>query len=252
MGPTIALVGKLLQAKTVVFYDTEMAKITNWFTYPLADYVCTPECYQGSAGKNQVRYAGYHELTYLHPSRFRPDESVLEEAGLAAGNRFFIVRFVSWEASHDIQEKGLGCEQKMKLVKLLSDNGRVFISSEAPLPKELEQYSLRIPVSRIHHLMAYASLLVGESATMASESAVLGIPAVFISKTSRGYIDDQQKRYDLVHYFTDKQQEEAMAYIQKLIEDKDLRANSAEAHKRLLAQHVDVTSWMINFFEKKA
>ena len=35
------------------------------------------------------------------------------------------------------------------------------------------------------------------SATMASECAVLGVPSVYVAKTSRGYIDEQAARYDL-------------------------------------------------------
>ena len=42
MGPTIALAGKALPSRTVIFYDTEMARATNRFAYPLADLVCTP------------------------------------------------------------------------------------------------------------------------------------------------------------------------------------------------------------------
>ena len=34
MGPSIALAGRALTARTVIFYDTEMARITNWFAYP--------------------------------------------------------------------------------------------------------------------------------------------------------------------------------------------------------------------------
>src|SRR5689334_17420034 len=50
MGPSIASVGRLRRllrgdrARIVVFYDTEMAALTNSFVYPLADYVCTADC----------------------------------------------------------------------------------------------------------------------------------------------------------------------------------------------------------------
>jgi hypothetical protein len=74
-GPSIALVGRLRRmigdpVRTAIFYDTEMATITNSFAYPLADYVCTPECYQAAVRGHHIRYPGYHELAYLHPRRF--------------------------------------------------------------------------------------------------------------------------------------------------------------------------------------
>jgi len=251
MGPTIAVVGRLLSSKTVIFYDTEFARSTNWFAYPLADYVCTPECYQGSAGTHQVRYPGYHELAYLHPSRFTPDPSIREEAGLKQQETLFLMRFVSWEASHDVGEKGLSYANKLKLARILSARGRLFISSEGELPDELKPYGLPIPIHRVHHLMAQASLLVGESATMASECAVLGVPAVFISKTSRGYIDDEQRRYGLVQHYTHQQQNEAIAAVESMVGDPHLAERASQARQKLLAERIDVTAWMIDFFSER-
>ncbi|MFP3938911.1 MAG: DUF354 domain-containing protein, partial [Thermoanaerobaculia bacterium] len=188
MGPTIALAGKTLPgARTVIFYDTEMARVTNRFAYPLADVVCTPECYQGTVPSRtrHVRYPGYHELAYLHPRRFRPDPEVLVEHGLDPGEPLYVVRFVAWAASHDTGESGFSTAGRRRLVDLLAPRGRVVVSSEAPLPEDLEPYRLRLPPQHVHHLLAEARLLVGESATMASEAAVLGTPAVFLSSTGR-------------------------------------------------------------------
>jgi len=50
----------------------------------------------------------------------------------------------------------------------------------------------------IHHVMANCSGFFGESATMASECAVLGVPAVYAANTGRGYTDEQETRYGLV------------------------------------------------------
>ena len=251
MGPTIAVAGRLLPSKTVIFYDTEFARISNWFAYPLADYVCTPECYQGSAGIHQIRYPGYHELAYLHPNRFTPSRTIRDEIGLNQDERLFIMRFVSWEASHDVGEQGLSYDNKLRLVEILSSRGRLFISSEAELPEELKPYRLPLPVHRVHHLMAQASLLVGESATMASECAALGVPAVFISKTSRGYIDDEQARYGLAYHYTHEQQEEAIAAVEAMVDDPRLAEKAFQARKKLLDERIDVTAWMIEFFERR-
>ncbi len=252
MGPTIALAGKCLSARTVIFYDTEMAKITNRFAYPLADRVCTPDCYQGSAGRHHVRYPGYHELAYLHPARFAPDPSILERHGIRLDAPLFFVRFVSWEASHDSGEKGFSLEGKRRLVRRLAERGRVLISSESPLPEEFEPYRFDAPVELVHHVLAYVHLLVGESATMASEAAVLGTHALFISKTGRGYTDEQEARYGLVHHYTHTQDREAMDKIEELLAHPDLKADAAERRERLLSEKTDVTAWMIDYFERGA
>jgi predicted glycosyltransferase len=252
MGPTIALAGKALPSRTVIFYDTEMARATNRFAYPLADVVCTPECYQGRVPTRHVRYPGYHELAYLHPARFRPDPALLAEHGLGGEEPLYVVRFVAWAASHDAGESGFSPAGKRRLVALLAERGRVVISSEAPLPDDLEPYRLRLPPERVHHLLAAARLLAGESATMASEAAVLGTPAVFVSTTGRGYTDEQERRYGLVHNFTPGQEAEALARVAELADRPDLEADAAERRRRLLAERIDVTAWMVDFFESGA
>jgi uncharacterized protein len=248
MGPSIAVAGRLRRVPAVVFYDTEFARQTNWFTYPLADRVCTPDCYQGRVRGRHVRYAGYHELAYLHPARFQPDARRLAGFGVKAGEPFTVVRFVSWQAVHDRKEKGLTSGQKRDLVGRLQQRGRVLLSSESPLPPDLAPLRLTGPVEDVHHLMAHAQLVVGESATMSSEAAVLGVPAVFIATTGRGYTDDEERRYGLVRHFTEDGYDEAMATAEKLLAD-DPRGFGATARLRLLAEKIDVTGWMVDHFE---
>jgi predicted glycosyltransferase len=257
MGPSIALVGRLRRlmgdpVRTAIFYDTEMAAITNWFAYPLADYVCTPECYQAPVRGHHIRYPGYHELAYLHPDRFTPDPAVIRQAGIDPSQRYFVVRFVSYAASHDLGTAGISAERKIALIRLLAKRGRVVISSEAPLPAELEPYRLAIPAAAIHHILAGATLLVGESATMASECAVLGVPAVYISPVGRGYTDEEETRYGLVTNFTAARfKSDWLARVEKLADDPLLASRAREARARLLAEKVDTTRWMIDFFERE-
>jgi uncharacterized protein len=248
MGPSIAVAGALRRVPAVVFYDTEFARQTNWFVYPLAHSVCTPDCYQGTVRGRHVTYAGYHELAYLHPTRFEPDPARLTPFGVRPGEPFTVVRFVSWEAVHDRREAGLAAAQKRGLVDVLRRHGRVLLSSEAPLPPDLAPYQLTGPVEDVHHLLAHAQLVVGESATMSSEAAVLGVPAVFIATTGRGYTDDEEQRYGLVRHFTEDRYEEAIATAEKLLAD-DPRDFGSRARQQLLAEKIDVTAWMVAYFE---
>jgi predicted glycosyltransferase len=93
-GPAIALAGKLRRKPAVVFYDTEFAVHTNTWVYPLATSVVTPDSYQGRVRGRHLTYAGYHELAYLHPARFTPDERKLDAFGVRPDDAFSIVRFV--------------------------------------------------------------------------------------------------------------------------------------------------------------
>ncbi len=258
MGPSIATVGRLRRlvgrdrARIAIFYDTEIAKLTNAFAYPLADYVCTPDCYQGKVNGTHVRYAGYHELAYLHPNRFTPDKDVVRRAGIDPDSTYFLVRFVSYEASHDLGSSGLGLERKVALVRALAEHGRVLVSSEGPLPVELEPFRVQIPAKDIHHVLAFARLLVGESATMASECAVLGVPAIYVSPLGRGYTDEEETRYGLVRNFTgDRFGDDFVEVARQMAVDPGVPLAARGARERLLADKVDVTAWMLEFFERE-
>jgi predicted glycosyltransferase len=154
---------------------------------------------------------------------------------------------VSWQAVHDRQERGLSVKQKRHLIELLQRRGRVLISAEAPLTPDLADLAVRGPVEQIHHLIAHARLVVGESATMSSEAAVLGVPAVFIATTGRGYTDDEERRYGLVRHFTENQYDMALSAIDEILAKPALAWQAAR--QRLLDEKIDVTAWMTDYFE---
>jgi predicted glycosyltransferase len=253
MGISIASVGKRLRIPSYVFYDTENATVSNWLTFPRATEVITPRCYQKKVKGNHLTYAGYHELAYLHPARFTPDPAIRRALGLSEGERFALVRFVSWGASHDFFQRGFSQEGKRRLVTLLQARRRVFISAEGPLPPDLEPLRLSLPPILIHHAIAAADLLVGESATMASEAAVLGVPALFCSPVGRGYTDEEESRYGLVR--NARREPQAFRAVEEILERCDTpraRAEWAQARARLLADNVDVTAWMLDHLGVRA
>jgi len=247
-GAFIVHVGKLLGIKTVVFYDTEHAKISNTITYPFASYICTPSCYLFDLGKKHVRYEGYQELAYLHPDYFKPNPSVLEEAGISPDEKFFVVRFISWASSHDMGQAGFSYEDKLRLVTELAKEGRVIITSESPLPAALEPFRLSISPTKMHDLLYYAHLYIGESATMASESAILGTPSIHVNTTpAYGYIKELVEKYGLVYRFVHSEQ--AIAKALAIAADSDYQAGKTAQHQQLLLDKIDVTAWVVEFVE---
>jgi hypothetical protein len=243
-------VGRVLGVPTIVFYDTEIATLTNRYVYPLADAVCTPACYQASAGPRHVRYRGYQELAYLHPARFTPDPTVLQPLGLSEQTPYVLVRTVAWASHHDIGQRGF--HDPRALVRRLSAYGQVAITAEGPLHPDLEPHRLRIAPHLIHHVMALARLYVGESATMASEAAVLGVPAIFVSTTRRCYTDEQEHRYGLTFTYSDRAtaQVGALARAEELLASPGVPALWQQKRTRLLRECVDVTAWIIDFVRR--
>lgn len=246
-GTFIVHVAKLMGVKTIVFTDTEHAKLSNSITFPFATWICTPNCYLDDLGDKQVRYNGYQELAYLHPNYFQPNPEVLKRVGLDEGERFFILRFVSWGASHDVGHKGLSENYRYDLVKKLSKFGKVLTTSEAELPKTSALHKILIPPEFMHDLLFYASLYIGEGATMASEAAILGTPSIYASTIKLGYLNELEQHYHLVHRF--EKNEEAVTKAVAIASRNELPPNYLNHHINLLQDKADVTRWMVDFVE---
>ncbi len=197
-GIFVAQVGAVARIPSLVFYDTENARLQNRLTYPFASLVAAPRCYEAWLPRRSLRYAGYHELSYLHPARFTPDRDIALANGLDPVRDTFLIRLVAWKANHDVGERGWDSSLLEAVINHLSHRGKVIISAESPLPERFQHLTYRGDPFQIHHLMAYCRLHIGESATMASESAVLGVPAIYAARTGRGYTNEQERLYGLV------------------------------------------------------
>jgi len=177
-SPYAAILSKFLRIKTLVLPDSEVVTFNNYFVIPVSNYVLTPTYYELKHGHNHYFVRGFFENSYLHPSYFQPDLDVLDELGVTPDQPFCILRFVGWFANHDKGKSGFSDSQKCELVSLLLKNYKVFISSEGPLPSEIEKYRLSIQAKSLHSILHYASLYIGDSQSMATEAALLGTPAI--------------------------------------------------------------------------
>jgi len=243
--PSITHAAKLLNASSIIFTDTENATLQNLLAFPFADRICTPESYKDDIGEKQVRYPGYHELAYLHPNRFEPDPSVLEEADIGPDDRFAILRIVSWDAAHDVGDSGF--DNVVDVVDRLENAGvEVRITAEKDVPAAIEEKQVSIPPDRIHDLMAYADLYIGESATMATESAVLGTPGVLVSSIRTGYTHELEDEYQLLFGYGGEDRQ--YKGIQKAIEILEDYEHSLWTDRRetLLSEKVDTTECIVD------
>ncbi|MBX0295758.1 DUF354 domain-containing protein [Haloarcula nitratireducens] len=218
-GVTAAHTAAVVGAESVVFTDTEHATLINKITHPVADYVATPTCYTEDAGDNQVTYPSYHELAYLHPDRFEPDTSAFEDLRVDPDEKFVVVRLSAWDSSHDVGASGVR-DIHDAVDRLEATGATVLITSEVPLPDDLERCRTLVPPEEIHQLLAHADLFIGEGATMASESAVLGTPAVYMNSLTMGYTDELEAEYDLLWNFNeDDEQDAALERAVAILED---------------------------------
>jgi len=139
-----------------------------------------------------------------------------------------------------------GVKNLREVIAALSSYGRVVLSSEKTLPPDLQALTLRGPRQNMLHLQAFARLFLGESATMASECSMLGVPAIFLSTSRRGYIDEQQNRYEMAFSYNDPEtgQAQALAKARELLEDPETPARWQAKRERMLAELIDVTAFI--------
>ena len=249
-SPYAAHVSRMLRKPHITFADTEHASLVMKLTFPFTDVICTPSCFKKDLGPKQIRYNGYHELAYLHPNYFTPDPSVLDELGLKESERFIIIRFVAWDASHDVGHKGISMELRRRFVSELDKYGRVLITSENELPAEFELYRVKVAPEKMHDLLYYAALYVGEGGTMATEAAVLGTPSVYISSLigSMGNFEELETKYDLMQAFIEP--DDALEAIHNILSDENSKSIWQKRREILLSEKIDVTKFMTEFIEK--
>lgn len=237
----------VLRRPCINFEDTEHETGQIALFLPFVTCVCTPSCFRGDLGPKQVRFRGYLELAHLHPNRFVPDPSVLREAGLAETDTFTIVRFVAWGATHDLGHHGI--TDKVGFVRALEQYGRVIITSEGDLPPELRPNQMKIPPEKIHHLLSYATLYVGEGGTMAAEAAVLGTPSLYVSTLAgtMGNFIELEETYGLLFSFQNP--DAALEKAVEILRNTNSKEQWKAKRERMLIDKIDVTAFMVRLVE---
>jgi predicted glycosyltransferase len=239
----------MLRAPNLVFTDSEHQAFNHRIAHPFATRIYTPECFWKDLGPKQVRYRGYHELAYLHPSRFEPDERALELLGHDPGS-YIVLRTSAWNTLHDVGQAGLGSTLD-EFVERAQRHGPVVIVPEGrSLPERWEHLRLRVPPHRFHDVLAFAKLVVTEGASTASECACLGVRAVYVNSIELGYLKEQADRYGLIHDF--RHPEPALAHTLRLLESGASASDLREARARLVDEHIDVTRFVADEVERRA
>ncbi len=225
----------------IAFIDTEHRRLLDYVTLPFAQVKLTPRAYGRHLGRLHYRYAGNHEMAYCHPQRFAAQADIRSLLGLEADDSFVLLRFVAWSAFHDVGLLGISLALKQQLIDEIEKDRRVFISSEAPLPPELQHYQLNVPPDRIHDVLYYADAYIGEGGTMASEAACLGTPAVYINALPLGYCQEEAQAGLLRHY--DNISSHDIADIAAVSRTQQFR----QRHEKFIRSCDDVTAVLAQF-----
>jgi hypothetical protein len=250
-NPYTAHVSTVLKIPSITFTDSEPVPIADYLTFPFTSVILTPTTFRKRIPRKHVIVDSYKELAYLHPDVYTPDPTILEQLRVKPGERYIVMRFVSWEASHDVAGGGFSNEDKVKLVESLKGKVRIVISGEKELPSELRQYGMRVPPHRFHDMIAFSTMLVTDSQTVTTEAACLGVPVVrcnsFVGEDDMGNFIELEKKYGLIFSF--QKSADAITKAGKLLDDPDLKPEWRERRNRMLNEKVNMTEYLVDMIE---
>lgn len=220
-------------------------------SYPWASEIISPTvCKNGKWEKKSVKYNGYHELAYLHPNHFTPDRKKVEKY-FCSDEPYFILRFARLKAHHDSGVTGIDTRIALQLLDILKPYGKIYITSEIELAKELERYRMEINPLDIHHVLAFAKMYIGDSQTMAAEAGVLGTPFIryndFVGKI--GYLDELENKYLLGYGIKPNNEKDLFEKVTKIASDSDFKTNHQINREKMLSEKIDFAKFLIWFIE---
>ena len=237
----------------VCWEDTETATFNYRFSMWRIDCLLLIDSYYREIKENKVlRFDGYKELAYLHPSIFKLDPSVLSELGLSKDDTIVLMRFSALHAMHDLGLRSEAVSNDnliLRFIQRIEDeyDAKVFISvTERDLDERFEKYKLKLHPNKYVHLLSYCSLYLGEGTTTASEAGVLGVPWIVVRNKPLGYLNDQENKYKLGYRLDNL--EEAFAKSEIILKNKENKLLYEERQKRMISDKINVPrylSWFI-------
>lgn len=246
---------KLLGIKTVSVFEDDLYifPVYSKIFVPFLNHQICPESCNAAQWEHHPKTIKYHanqELAYLRPQYFQPDYNKVK-AIFQEGKMNFFIRFAKLTAWHDENATGITDKLALKIIQLLEPYGSVHLSSERPLPPELEPYRVKVKASDILDVLYYADLYLGDSQTMTAEAAVLGTPSLrfndFVGKL--GYLEELENKYHLTYGIPTNQPEELLNRIKKLVETPELKNTWKVKREKLLNETIDPTRFLVWFFE---
>ena len=200
---------------------------------------------------------------------------------------YFILRFASLNAHHDSGIKGINTEIAQRLIDILENSGsacslspssgnklvplstnspstnsnsgnkpRIYITSERPLEPQFEKYRIKINPLDMHHVMAFASLYIGDSQTMAAEAGVLGVPFVrfndFVGRI--GYLRELEDKYQLGYGIKASAEGSVDALCERVetlvsMPSAERKATFAARREKMLSDKIDCAKFLTWFIE---
>ena len=243
-----AITSWLFRKPSILMDDTDHNAMNHKLYMPVCSAVLTPFYFKKDLGnrKKQISFNAYVEQLYLHSKYFTASEQVLEELNVRP-KEYVIVRYVAYDAHHDLKAHPISSDTKKKIVSEIAKRYRVFVSLEKGVRDSFyDEYLLRISPEKMHDLEANAKFMVTEGATMASEAFVLGTPYLYLNPLKCCNIDCQCQNYP-DRCFQTTVEEEALQTIRRLME---VQTDGDKEKCELERTTINPTDYLVKFVEQ--
>lgn len=248
----LVYIGKIRKVTSIAFCDDDLSAVKQFsLVLSLSDYCLAPEVTDlGKFNSKKIAFDSYKELAYLHPKNFSPNQSIIDKYK-DSNERYFIIRLVSLKSYHDVGKSGLDSEKAKRLINLLKAYGKVYISAERELEPDLEKYRIKIEPNDFKHILSAAYLYVGDSQTMSSEAAVLGVPSFrlndFVGKIS--VMEEKDVKYGISRSFKTSEFEKMLLQLDNCLKDETIILQMKNGVNQMLSEKIDLSKFMTWLFE---
>jgi len=237
-SPYLALLSRFLRIPCITYDDTDL----NPRLLPLirlSKFVFSPSSYPHHFHPGHFHLPAFKELAYLHPSLFQMKK---ERDGA-----FF--RVTRTDSVHHSRESHLDLDLLMNKIHQLNSKMGLILSSEIPADQNLHHAIRSASPTQIHRELAGCRVFWGNSATMAAEAAVLGIPAVFVGSEKFAYIKELEDIGLLFHYVPENL-EDSLNKLDSLLAGDPPQDDFTERKSQLLQEKLNLTPFMAWFVEQ--
>lgn len=236
-SPYLIIVSRFLRIPTLTYDDTDF----NPRLLPhisKADYIFSPANYPHTFHENHFHIQTYKELAYLTPS---------EPAGEGTGDLVFF-RLTRSDSVHHTSDTKMDIPMVLKEIKQVSRSHTSYLSSETEISEDMSGRVLFPDKVNIHKELKKCSVFWGNSATMAAEAVILGIPSIFIGNEKFAYLKEMEDS-GILYCFGPDEIEASFHKLIGLLQDPASGKRLVEMRTQLLKDKINFTGLIIWFIE---
>ena len=231
----LVIPGFFLRIPTYFFVDNDYKTLSfGKYLLPFASKIISPASTDlDKFGYKKISFKGNKAIAHLSPKYFTANKKIIKNLN----DVYFLLRLSNLNAIHDDrQNKGIENGYLKRIINYLKDYGDVLISSERKLPMEYEKYRLNIPPKDISDFVNFAKIVITDSGTMATESAVLGVPNILLNSLASkcGVHVELNRKFELQYYY-DKF-EDVFLKLKEMMSDKDLNIKWQKRRRYFLSE----------------